>query len=120
MRIADTKRQLVVIIGLVAVVAVAVIGMTRVADAATSSSATVRIKDIDFKPTRVVIRRGGSVRWLFMDGSTPHNVRSVGKRRFRSSPTKQSGSYRATFKRAGSYRYVCTIHLNMKGTVVVR
>lgn len=84
------------------------------------SSATVKIEDIDFKPARLTIRRGGTVRWTFRDVATSHNVRSKGRPRFPGSPTKETGSYRVTFKRAGTYRYVCTLHLNMKGTVVVR
>jgi plastocyanin len=80
----------------------------------------VKIKDIAFKPARVTIRRGGSVRWTFLDVATSHNVRSSGRPRFAGSPTKKTGTFRVTFKRAGTYRYVCTLHLNMKGLVVVR
>ena len=85
-----------------------------------SRTASVRIKDIDFTPARVTIRRGGSVRWTFLDARTPHNIHSKGTPRFRGSATKQEGTHRVTFSKRGTYRYVCTLHLNMKGTVVVR
>lgn len=88
--------------------------------AGASSSHTVRIKDIDFQPRTITVRRGDSVRWVWLDGSTPHNVKSKGALRFRSSPTKTQGTYTVRFSRAGTYRYVCTIHFNMKGKVVVR
>lgn len=120
MPIAHTKRHVVLALALTALVGAAVTGAATAAGTASSSTATVQIKDIDFKPKRVTIRRGGSVRWLFQDARTPHNVHSVGRPRFRSSQTKQEGSHRVTFKRSGRFRYVCTIHLNMKGTVVVR
>jgi plastocyanin len=101
-------------------VAIAVGAAAPAPAASAPSSASVRIKDIDFKPARVTVRRGGTVRWSFLDARTPHNVRSSGRPRFRGSATKQKGSFRVTFRHAGVYRYVCTLHLNMKGTVVVR
>lgn len=87
--------------------------------AVASTTRTVRIEGIDFAPRTVSIRKGDAVTWRFLDGRTPHNVASTGSRRFRSSPTKQSGSYTVRFRKAGTYRYVCTIHFNMKAKVVV-
>ncbi len=88
------------------------------ADAA--GTARVRIKNIDFAPHRLVVGRGTTVRWTFDDASTPHNVTSRGTAKFRSSSTKQSGAYSVRFTQAGTYRYVCTIHFNMKASIVVR
>ncbi len=81
---------------------------------------TVHIVDIDFSPHSLTVSRGTTVRWTFEDPYTPHNVTSRGAKRFRSSPTKQSGTYAVRFTKAGTYTYVCTIHFNMKGRVVVR
>lgn len=80
----------------------------------------VKLVDISIKPATVRISRGDTVKWQFLDGSAPHNVTSRGSTRFRSSPTKQSGTYSVRFRKAGTYRYVCTIHPNMVGKVVVR
>lgn len=85
-----------------------------------SSVKTVHIKNIDFSPRTLHIARGTTVRWLFQDANTPHNVTSRGRTKFRNSHTKQSGSYAFRFTKTGTYKYVCTIHLNMKGTIVVR
>ena len=90
------------------------------APARSAQTRTVRIHDIDFQPSRVVIHRGDSVRWKFVDPEVAHNVTSRGRTRFRSSRTRLTGSHRARFTRAGTYRYVCTIHPNMRGSVVVR
>lgn len=122
MLISQTRRCITLIAAALAVAAGAAAAFAATAAPAASApgSASVRIKNIEFTPKRVTIRRGGSVRWTFLDARTPHNVRSTGRPRFRGSPTTQEGSYRATFRRAGTYRYVCTLHLNMKGTVVVR
>lgn len=87
---------------------------------AAAATHTVAIKDIDFHPVRLVVRRGDTVRWRFLDASTSHNVTSTGAMRFRSSPTKLTGTYSVRFTRSGTYRYRCTIHPNMVARVVVR
>jgi plastocyanin len=84
-----------------------------------AASKTVHIKGIDFSPRVLTVKPGTTVRWMFEDKNTPHNVTSRGRMKFRSSPTKQSGSYAFRFTKHGRYAYVCTIHLNMKGTIVV-
>lgn len=80
----------------------------------------VSLKDIEFSRTVVQIHRGDRVRWTWRDGTTPHDVTSTGSPRFRSSATKSAGTHLVTFRKAGTYRYRCTIHLNMRGRVVVR
>lgn len=88
--------------------------------AAAAGGAQVRIKDIDFSPRTITIERGQSVTWRFLDRSVVHNVTSRGRPRFRGSPTKRSGTYTVRFRKPGTYRYVCTVHPNMRGRVVVR
>lgn len=84
-------------------------------------TARVTIADVSFKPSVVRIHRGDRVRWSFEDGPyTSHNVTSRGTRRFKSSSTRKTGAYTVTFRHRGTYRYVCTIHPNMRGKVVVR
>jgi plastocyanin len=106
---------------IVAVAAVAGLGSVAlpVGSAQSASSRTVHVKGIDFSPRVLKVRPGTTVRWTFEDANTPHNVTSRGRTKFRSSPTKQSGSYAFRFTKHGRYAYVCTIHLNMKGTIVV-
>jgi len=107
------KRATVLILGCLLALTVA-----GVAFGATTK--TVRIKDIDFSPSALTIKKGDSVTWRFLDGDTPHNVTSQGAKRFKSSATKHSGSYTVRFTKAGTFSYVCTIHAGMKGKVVVR
>jgi len=96
-------------------------GATLVTDGAEgASTTTVHIKDIDFSPHVKKVARGSTVRWAFEDKDTPHNVSSRGTPKFRNSTTRQTGSYTVRFTKQGAYRYVCTIHVNMKGTIVVR
>jgi len=89
--------------------------------AQTSAVRTVTIKDIAFKPGKITVGRGTEVRWLFRDGPTFHNVKSGAKPRFRGSRDMRKGAFSKRFRRAGRYRYMCTLHpLAMKGVVVVR
>jgi plastocyanin len=108
-------------LGSAVLVAVAGVGGTVLpaGSAHGAASKTVHIKGIDFSPRVLKVRPGTTVRWVFEDPNTPHNVTSRGHTKFRSSPTKQSGSYAFRFTKHGRYAYVCTIHLNMKGTIVV-
>ena len=103
---------------LVATSAVALLVATG--GSAAASTRAVVLRDIDFKPHTVKLHRGDSVRWRWDDGDTSHNVTSRGKARFKSSTTKSTGTYVVRFRRAGTYRYVCTLHPGMAGRVVVR
>lgn len=81
----------------------------------------VRVKDIDYHPARLAIRRGERVTWRFLDGpATKHSVTSSGSHRFHSSHEQFGGSYSVRFTRRGTYRYHCTVHDFMSGSVVVR
>jgi plastocyanin len=83
--------------------------------ATAASTTTVTLKDISFKKSTVKIAKGGSVKWVFKDGDTPHNVTFATKH----SRTQKSGSYTMRFARAGTFKYHCTIHPGMNGKVVV-
>jgi plastocyanin len=84
-----------------------------------ATTKTVHIKNIRFSPTVLKVSKGTTVRWTFEDARTPHNVTSKGSTKFKSSHTQQSGSYSVRFNKAGTYHYVCTIHFNMKASIVV-
>jgi len=86
------------------------------------SGATVALRDTQIRPARVSIRRGQSVTWRFEDADKDeaHNVTSVGRPHFRGSPDRKAGAFSVRFRRRGVYRYECTIHLNMHGSVRVR
>lgn len=107
----------------IASLAVLVLAVAVPAAAHSSASAaktrSVKLADFTFTPKVLTISRGTTVRWLWKDGLA-HNVTSRGTRRFRSSTTKSRGSYSVRFTKAGTYRYVCTIHASMKAKIVVR
>lgn len=79
---------------------------------------TVVLSNIAFHPSTLNIRRGESVRWVWRDGGEEHNVTFSRSTRSR---TMASGSFTLRFTRPGTFRYICTIHVEsgMRGRVVV-
>jgi len=70
--------------------------------------------------------RGTAVRWLWLDApADSHTVTSIRHHgrglRFPGHPTAQwTGSYSYTFRKAGTYYDMCTVHDFMHGKIVVR
>jgi plastocyanin len=97
-----------------------------------SSSAAVTIGNNFFRsgqegsvnPAVVTITAGGTVTWTWgNNGSSPHNVQSIGSPSFVSSSVQSAtgSTYQVTFPTAGTYHYNCIVHGNsMTGTVIVQ
>jgi plastocyanin len=82
-------------------------------------AATVTIADLAFDPRQVEVAVGGSVTWV-NDDDTAHMLLSTTPNVIGSPLIGKAGSYTQEFSAPGEYRYYCTIHNSMKGTVVVR
>jgi plastocyanin len=90
------------------------------ADVATAAATkTVTLRNIAFSPKSLTVSRGTKVTFAFRDGTTLHNVTSTGRTRFQTIGDRSSGSQSRTFRRAGTYRYECTLHPGMTGRIVV-
>ena len=85
----------------------------------TGAGTEVAMKGIKFNPAKVTVKPGGKVTWT-NDDSVGHDV---------TSDTFESGSpggidggstFSHVFKKAGTYKYVCTVHPGMEGTVKVK
>ena len=83
------------------------------------ATATVTITDGRFDPRQVTIAVGGSVTWVNRD-LTDHTVAFLSANVIGSPRIGKAGSYTRSFDAPGEYRYYCSIHNEMKGTVVVR
>ena len=105
-----------------AALAVAVVPASGEPHGAASAAKRVSIKDNFFSPRSISVRRGGKVTWT-RRGSNPHNVTFTkvprGASR-RGSSTKTSGRFTRSFSKRGTYRYVCTIHSGMRGSVTAK
>ena len=77
----------------------------------------VRIVDYAFSPRVITITRGTRITWTNAD-RVPHTATAAGGAW--SSGTLVSGaSFGRIFARVGTFRYVCTIHPEMRGIVRV-
>jgi plastocyanin len=98
------------------VVAPAGISPAEVRDAALAPR-RVRIVDYTFSPRVITIARGTRVRWTNADPAA-HTATSVGGS-WNSGTLLPGESYVRLFRRRGRFRYLCTIHPAMAGTVRV-
>ena len=75
----------------------------------------VEVRDFDFAPQSFSAKAGEPVEWE-NTGEQIHNVKGDG---FFSRAMNPGERYSFTFRKAGSYDYLCTLHPQMKGTIVV-
>jgi plastocyanin len=116
-----TKLPLIVAVALAAAPAASALAGSPQATAAAIH--VVKLQHVAIHPARLSIKAGDRVTWQFLDGpSTEHTVTSVAKSgglRFKGTGAHFNGSYSVTFKKKGTYSYVCTIHPGMRGSIVV-
>ena len=78
----------------------------------------VSIKDFAFSPQTVTVPPGTTVIWKNLDDE-PHTVRGADAQ-IRSDALDQDETYSVKFEKPGIYKYGCSIHPKMSGTVVVQ
>jgi plastocyanin len=88
--------------------------------AAPSPGRSVTLRDVAFSPASLSVSRGTTVTFRWRDDNIEHNVISKGTKRFPSIAARETGSRSRTFTKAGTYRYVCTLHPGMSGRITVR
>lgn len=90
------------------------------AAAAAARQSNITIDNYTFRPRTVTIARGTTVVWINKDDDV-HTIKSQeGPAAFSSPALQTGGRFGFTFKRAGTYRYICTVHPFMHGVIVVR
>jgi amicyanin len=80
--------------------------------------ATVSMDHNTFIPAEITVAPGTTVTWVNME-AMPHTVVDQNKA-FRSKTLIKDASFSFTFTTAGDYDYLCSIHPNMKGKVIVK
>jgi plastocyanin len=81
---------------------------------------TVTIDNFVFTPQELTVAAGTKVVWINRD-DIPHTiVSSDGPRSFKSPPLDTDDKFAITFDKPGTYRYFCSIHPMMTGTIVVQ
>ena len=76
----------------------------------------VTIDNFTFSPAELKVKVGDTVTWTNHD-DIPHTVVSAGK--YRSKTMDTDGTFSFTFASAGDYKYFCSLHPHMTGTVKV-
>jgi plastocyanin len=87
---------------------------------AAAGPAEIAIQNFAFLPATLTVARGSTVTWVNRD-EEPHNIVNVDQPRvFRSAAVDGGEKFSFTFSNPGTYKYICSIHPHMSGTVVVQ
>jgi plastocyanin len=76
----------------------------------------ITIDNFTFTPAELTVKVGTTVTWTNHD-DIPHTIVSAGK--FRSKALDTDNSFSFTFTAAGDYKYFCSLHPHMTGTIKV-
>ena len=81
---------------------------------------TVTIANFAFSPTPLTVAPGTKVTWTNTDDE-PHTVVSAdGGKTFKSTALDTDDKFSFTFSKSGTYKYFCSIHSYMSGTIIVK
>jgi plastocyanin len=85
--------------------------------AAAAPEQQIVIKDFMFGPASLTVKTGTRVTWVNRDDE-PHTIASA-TGLYRSGALDTGGEFHFTFEQPGTYHYMCTIHPQMLGTIIV-
>jgi plastocyanin len=94
----------------------AITAMATHISAAHCAESMVTIDNFTFAPAQLTVKVGDTVTWKNHD-DIPHTIVSAGK--FRSKTLDTDDSYSFTFTVTGDYKYFCSLHPHMMGTIKV-
>jgi plastocyanin len=77
----------------------------------------VKIDNYSFTPQTITVPAGTTVTWVNAD-DVPHTVAATDLA-FHSKAMDTDEQYSHTFDQPGTYKYFCTVHPKMTGTIVV-
>ena len=80
--------------------------------------AEIAIQSFQFVPAILTVTPGTAVTWVNKD-EEPHNVVSP-DRAFRSKAIDGGEKFTNVFEKPGTYTYLCAMHPQMRGTVIVK
>jgi plastocyanin len=79
----------------------------------------IKMQNIAFDPKAVTVKVGQKITWT-NDDSVAHNVTAQSGADFKSSDFSKGGTFSFTPTKAGTIKYVCTIHPGMTATLTVQ
>ena len=88
--------------------------------AETKLATTIVIDNFSFSPAQLSVAAGATVTWENRD-DIPHTiVNDATPRTFKSPPLDSGEKFSQVFIKPGTYRYFCSLHPHMTGTIVVK
>ena len=81
-----------------------------------ADATAVKIGNFTFGPQELRVKAGTTVTWSNED-DMPHTV--VSPNNFRSKVLDSDGTFSFTFTTPGAFKYFCSLHPHMTGTIVV-
>ena len=82
-----------------------------------AGSGDVQIVDFGYTPSTLTVAQGAAVSWV-NTGVAPHTV-TASSGVFDSGILSRGATFSRTFTNAGTFSYFCTLHPDMKGTILV-
>src|SRR5260221_3582946 len=110
--IANPVRHVAIALGIAALVAEIQLEPANAAEAN-----TIVLRNFHFSPMSLTVPAGTTVLWKNLD-EEPHTVVSDSGL-FRSGGLDRNDGFAFTFDKPGTYKFVCSIHPTMTGTIVV-
>ncbi len=90
------------------------------APAASTKKPSITISNYSFHPATLTAKKGSTVTWVNKDDDV-HTIKGTDGPEAFGSPALDSGSaFGFTFRQAGTYHYICSVHPYMHGVIVVR
>ena len=90
------------------------------ARAGAASGDEITIQQFAFHPATMTVAKGTRVTWINRD-ETPHTLIAAGQPApFRSGALDTGDKFDFTFDKPGNYKYFCTLHPQMVGTIIVK
>jgi plastocyanin len=82
---------------------------------------SVEIREFKFEPATVTVHEGDTVEWKNND-IVPHTATAEGAKNpaFDSGTIHKGAAWRFVARKKGTYNYICRLHPNMKGQLIVQ
>jgi plastocyanin len=95
-------------------------GSTATAESsAGGGDVAIKMQNIAFDPKSTTVKVGQKITWT-NDDSTDHNVTADSGADFKSKDFGKGGTFSFTPDKAGTIKYVCTLHPGMTATITVQ
>jgi len=86
--------------------------------ASSGEDVEIKMQNIAFDPKDVTAKVGQTIKWTNED-SVDHDVKATSGEDFKSDLFGKGGTFEYKLDKAGTIKYVCTVHPGMEGTITV-